>query len=178
MSVCRLCNSPLRKEIDELVTTKATGTYIRDWLLDRGEKFSLNAIYTHIKHHKESQTTEEDVDNTTVVVDKVDKVIIFSDYLARLKITETELIEIAKDPERSIGALQIALNLVVFKNLCLIDHQMDATLNRESKYPIEKVKGLKLLLDSYFKAMGIDKIIDENAAIETLTKAGYNVKQD
>lgn len=183
---CKVCTSKLRNQIEKLMLNGSGAEFVSQWCHDHGFEVSHTSILRHMKNHTNGFETKKgrktnDTDDILSDDEKAmieDSIIVdLSEYLIKLGLNEHDLLNIENNLESNIGAFQNAINLIMFKNLAIVDHEITANMNRKCKYPLEKIKGLKVLSDIWFRSNGTDNMVNQNTALETLQKSGYEIKK-
>ena len=182
MQKCKVCGSELREKIEKYMVGGASPFWMSDWCKDRKLNVSSSAIETHMVQHvvgyrERKMKSVEQVTTNQITGEPLppEPTINLDSYLAKLGLSENELLDIENNLPKNIGALQSALNLIMFKNLCIVNYQMDGVLDRTQVYPMEKIKGLRSLAEIYFRATGVDTMISEDVAFKQLDARGYQI---
>ena len=184
---CKICEHSLRPQIEKLMSKGASCYWVSDWCNDKGFKVAHSSIIFHMENHVEGYKSfkakksniDEILNDQEFEKAKTENLTIINldSYLDKLGLTREELLDIENNLDKNITAFQSAINLIMFKNLALVDNLLQGTLDKKEKYPQEKIRGLKNLSEIWFKATGIDTAINQNIAYQMLEKEGYEVKK-
>lgn len=100
----------------------------------------------------------------------------FNTFLNEFKLSESIIKDFENHSEENITAVQNILNSILLQNLYLIYNKLDSIAEAEEGfYPQKEISAGKIIFEMWFKSSGIEQMIDENSAYDTLIKAGLKV---
>lgn len=177
---CKICESKLRNEIDELlVSNNYTADYISKYATDRGLVISPSTVRRHGTLHVSGYNPSQNTNEVRKIDVKPPKLLLidFDEYLLKIGIDRTKIENVDEFFEENISSYQKGINLLMFQSMAILSEKLENNMRCETKFPSDEIKSLKAMSEIYTKAMGIDKAIDENVAINHLQSLGYDIKQ-
>lgn len=100
----------------------------------------------------------------------------FNTFLKEFKLSESIVRDFDNHSEENITAVQNILNFILLQNLCLIYKKLDSIAETdEGFYPQKEISAGKIIFEMWLKSSGIEQMIDQNSAYDTLIKAGLKV---
>ena len=181
MRKCKTCQSSLRDEIDGMIMGGANWKYLESWCSDRGLVISETALRNHAKRHikgYEAPKTNEIKDapqpQELQTIEANPTLVDFDRYCQSIGLDLEKLDSL----ESNIDAAQRASSLVFFRLNAIADAKLQDYEQGLTKFPTEQVRALKLSYEVYSKAIGLEKYVDENSAMQTLLSMGYKITRD
>ncbi|WP_013335132.1 hypothetical protein [Gloeothece verrucosa] len=180
---CKVCQSALRDDIDAYLMGGATPKWLAQWCSDRGFQVSHTSIRNHAKSHivgynaPKSHVTKVAKDAKNPNIEPDPTIVNFDEYCHRLGLNPSDFENLEDNLEKVIGASQKALTLLFFRESAILDSKLNAHAHSKGIHPMEHIKGLRSIFEMYSRVMGIDKLIDENSALQTLESMGYTIQK-
>lgn len=178
MRKCKTCQSSLRDEIDGMIMAGTGWKYLELWCSDRGLVISETALRNHAKRHiknYEAPKTNEIKDapkpQELPTIEADPTIVDFDRYCQSIGLDLKKLDCL----EANIDAAQRASSLIFFRLNAIADAKLRDYEIGMTKFPVEQLRALKLSYEVYSKVLGVEKFVDENAAIATLEAIGYTV---
>ena len=179
MRKCKTCQSSLRDEIDGMIMGGANWKYLESWCSDRGLVISETALRNHAKKHikgyiapKTNEVKEAPKPQELPTIEPDPTIVDFDRYCKSIGLDFKRL----DDIENNVAASQRASSIIFFRLNAIADAKLKDYQEGLTKFPTEQIRALKLSYEVYSKMLGVEKYVDENAAIATLEAAGYAVK--
>ncbi|ELS05123.1 hypothetical protein Xen7305DRAFT_00048630 [Xenococcus sp. PCC 7305] len=173
---CKACTSKLRNEIDLKIMEGASFTYLAKWCCDRGLQITDTALRKHANNHIEGYDPK--VFSEVKKAPKVDSIAnqlpdpTIVDFQAYLKKIDLDIKEAIKDEkcEKQIQSLRLSVAENYFRLSAILNQKLIDYSEGKTKFPMEQIKGLRLLFDIYTKATGLDLNVDHNKAFEIIRR--------
>ena len=181
MRKCKTCQSSLRDEIDGMIMSGVNWKYLESWCSDRGLIISETALRNHAKKHIRgykapltNEVKEAPAPQQLAKIEADPTLVYFEDYCQSIGLDPQKLDSV----EENITAAQRASSLIFFRLNAIADAKLQDYERGQTKFPTEQIKGLKLSYEVYSKAIGLEKYVDENSAMQTLESMGYKITRD
>ena len=137
--------------------------------LAKGKKI-LDWIEEKIKSEDYKEKIDRDTKPNPVIDNPKDLERIRNDW----NIPDIEMLD--SNPELAIGASQkLAYDLFISVGV-LCKNRLNLYQEGNAKFPIEQIKALKLLYEIYAPLLGVNELVNPNAAIKSLESYGYNLE--
>lgn len=156
----------------------ANWKYLESWCSDRGLIISETALRNHAKRHivgyespKTNEIKEAPKPQELPTIEADPTIINFDRYCQSIGLDLKNLDSL----EVNVNAAQQASSLIFFRLNAIADAKLRDYELGQTKFPTEQIRALKLSYEIYSKILGLEKFIDENAAIATLEAIGYTV---
>ncbi|MDJ0716915.1 MAG: hypothetical protein QNJ54_22315 [Prochloraceae cyanobacterium] len=166
---CKVCNSELQTDIDNKILSGCSYNEISNWCRERGFKISPPTIKRHALSHLQNPKTkivEGDREGT--------KLVNFDAYCKSLGLSHEDFENLEENLEKVIYGSQKAISIILFKNLALVNYKLSQNLNDLGSYPMEQIKGMRLLFEMYTRLLGLEMMVNENKAIQYLESLGHH----
>jgi hypothetical protein len=180
---CKICTSNLRDEIEKLMFSDRGSDFVESWCNDHGLLVSKTSILRHMHNHTEgynpSKKQHDNKYNDDILEEKEKEkkeinLESYSQYLKRYNVNLDKLNTI-KDYETLYDSYQKMISELILQTFYLCKINTEKTINYEGKYPLEKIKTLKILIEINEKINPINITLDINRAIELLSNEGYKI---
>ena len=178
MRKCKSCQSTLRDEIDSQIMSGANWKYLESWCSDRGLVISETALRNHAKKHikgyeapKTNEVKDAPQPHELPTIEADPTIVDFDRYCQSIGLDPKKLDCL----EANIDAAQRASSLIFFRLNAIADAKLRDYEQGMTKFPVEQLRALKLSYEVYSKILGVEKYVDENAAIATLEAIGYTI---
>jgi hypothetical protein len=100
----------------------------------------------------------------------------YQEFLNRFKV-DIKKLQSNDDYEKLYGSYQQIISEIIVKSLYLIDINLEKTIKNDGKYPVEKIKSLRLLLEINDKINPINMSLNINRAIQLISDNGFVVSE-
>jgi len=156
----------------------ANWKYLEAWCCDRGLVISETALRNHAKKHikgyiapKTNEVKDAPKLQELAKVNVNPTLVNFDEYCQSIGL-DTKFLD---SLEVNISAAQRASSLIFFRLNAITDAKLRDYECGQTKFPTEQIRALKLSYEIYSKVLAVEKIVDENAAIQILEAIGYNI---
>ena len=182
---CKICNSELRVEIEKLMTDNNSSTYVEKWCSDHNFLVTSSSILRHMYNHYEGtfytdKSNNKQESSKILSADEENKklpCILLKDYLKKYNISESKIksLKNISDYEELYGNYQRMISELIIENMFIIKKDFERNINLEGKFPEDKIKSLKILIDINEKINPTNISLNINRAVELLINEGYTI---
>ena len=184
---CKVCKTVLREQIEKLMIENNSSQYVETWCNDHNFSISHTSIIRHMNNHYRNEygeyvTNYNKKENKDDILTELEKSIIeddnetYQEFLNRFKV-DIKKLQSNDDYEKLYGSYQQIISEIIVKSLYLIDINLEKTIKNDGKYPVEKIKSLRLLLEINDKINPINMSLNINRAIQLISDNGFVVSE-